>query len=269
MSAISSISKNHQPTLKLIRLKPNLVSTTYQPLRKPIEFPQIDWIVFRLTYDINWRWHQQNNIRFCGNYHQFKEGERVKHEMSLLLTEVKNDIAWKQYKQEPYAVIEFKYLFRCLYFDKNKLQESIHLIHHNELESNYLDDLIVDYRRCWQDTIEKFELGIQVVLKKDYEESFINNYMAKLMVSRCLQIWHPITREQISRGLALTEMGQQYLDAQLADLQAQKVIQKADRESWKVVKEQGLRPQLGQLLPQKGLEAAKKRARQWKGRPLP
>jgi hypothetical protein len=64
-------------------------------------------------------------------------------------------------------------------------------------------------------------------------------------------------------------MGQQYLDAQLADLQAQKVIQKADRESWKVVKEQGLRPQLGQLLPHKGLEAAKKRARQWKGRPLP
>lgn len=248
MSAISSISKNHQPTF---RFKPNLGSKTYQPIRKPIEFTQIDWIAFRLTYDIDWRWYQQDNIRFCGHYCQFKEGERVKYEMSLLLTEVKNDIEWKQYKQAPNAVIESKYLFRCLYSDNNKFQESIHLIHHKELESNYLDDLILDYRRCGQDAIEKFELGIQVVFEKDYEGNFLNNYMAKLMVKRCKQIWHPITREQISRGLVLTEMGQQYLDAQLADLQ------------------EGTTPQLGQLLPQKGIEAAKKRAHQWKGSPLP
>lgn len=269
VSAISSILKSYQPTLKLIGSKPSLVSKTYQPILKPSEVYQIDWIAFRLIDDIDWHWYQQDHIRFCGKYRQFEAGERVEDEIKLLVTEVKNDIEWKQYKQEPNALIESKYVFRCLYVCNKKLQSSCHIIHQSEFENKYIEQLILNCRARWQDSIEKFELGIQLLLKKDYEGNFLNSYTAKLMVKRCFQIWTTITREQISRGLALTEMGQEYLDQQLADIQAQKVIQKADGEAWKVVKEQGLTPEPGQLLPQNGIEAAKKRAHQWKGTPLP
>jgi hypothetical protein len=267
------ISKHYQPTLKLIASNPNSVSNTYQPFLKPSEVEQIDWIAFRLIDDIDWRWHQQDNIRFCGKDCHFKEGERVdykyKNEMRLLLTEVKNDKEWKQRRQEPNARIESRYAFRCSYNYNNKLQHSYHLIEQSEFENNDLNQLISHYCYRWQDSVKKFELGIQVLPEKDYEEKFLNSYTVGLMVKRCFSIWSPIGRKGISRGLALTEMGQNYLDAQLAELEAQRVIKKADGKGWEVVEKQGLIPQPGQPLPQKGVEAAKKRAHQWQGTPLP
>lgn len=234
-----------------------------------MESHQINWIGFRLKNDTYWRWYQQCNIRFCGSYRKFEEGDTVEYEMKLLLTEVKNDIEWKFYKQKPDAVIESQYIFRCFYSDNNKLQDSSHIIHPSEFDNNYLNELTLAYCRRWYLPVEKMEIGIQIVIQENYDEKFLNSYTAKLMVKRCLQIWPSITREQISRGLALTEMGQQYLDAQLTNLQAQKVIHKeVDREHWKVVKEKGLTPQPGKLLPHKGVDAAKKKARQWKGTPL-
>jgi hypothetical protein len=171
-------------------------------------------------------------------------------------------------------VIETLYIFRCLYIKNNEWQRFDQTI--DQYEFYILDKLIESCFARFGSSVRKFELGIQYYYEFDCGlasgKSPWLHYTTDLMLKRCLEIWPKIKPDQIKRGLALQKRGEQSVNGHIGALNAKKAIKKEKEEKkegygadeyWVVENPEALKPWRGELLPKSGIEAAKRRAREW------
>lgn len=268
LTLVKTEPKSYQPLLTSVKTELTSLSKSYQPTVKS-QKTEVRYYRFMycLRQDLCWRWYNHPNIRFMGKWQNFQEGDEVKYAISkFVLPEVRNDFKWRLGKLYPSAFIEHKYVFRCLYISNGEEKQYCEIIDDREREDKRIKDILNDCLARFRDSVIKFEVGIELLGETNCTSG---EYIRNLMLKRCLEIWPRVTREQINRGLALTEAGKKYVDSQIAELDAQKVIQKANRERWEVVNVNDITPQQGQLMPQIGVEAAKRRYYKWAGNPSP
>ncbi|MFB2895814.1 hypothetical protein ACE1CI_23140 [Aerosakkonemataceae cyanobacterium BLCC-F50] len=175
-------------------------------------------------------------------------------------------------EREPTAkVIETLYIFCCLYIQNDKWQRFEQNIGQYELA--ILDKLIKSCVDRFGSSVRKFELGIQYYYEVDCGSAPGNSawlhYTKNLMLNRCLEIWPCIKLDQIKRGLALQKSGEASVKGHIGSLNAKKAINKqeyAAQESWIVVNREALKRRRCELLPESGIEAARRRAHQWQSK---
>ncbi|MGA9379663.1 MAG: hypothetical protein WBV73_12920 [Phormidium sp.] len=175
-------------------------------------------------------------------------------------------------EREPTAkIIETLYIFCCLYIQNGKWQRFEQNI--GQYEISILDKLIKSCVDRFGSSVRKFELGIQYYYEIDYGsapgKSAWLHYTKDLMLNRCLEIWPCIKPDQIKRGLALQKSGEDAVNGYIGALNAKKAIKKQEypaQESWIVVKPEALKRWRCELLPESGIEAARRRAHQWQSK---
>lgn len=228
-----SITSNCPPTLKEVKIK-------------------LEWIYYRFREGY---WYENQNNEISDKTPNIS---RSKLEFSERLRE-----------QEPTAkVIDTLYVFRCLYIQNNEWQRFDQTIEQYGLA--ILDKIINSCFDRFGSSVRKFELGIQYYYEVDCGSASGKSpwlhYTTDFMLKRCLEIWPKIKPDQIKRGLVLQKRGEQSVNGHIGSLNAKKAIKKegygAD-ECWVVVNPEALKPWRGQLLPKSGIEAAKRRAREW------
>jgi hypothetical protein len=165
-------------------------------------------------------------------------------------------------------VFETLYIFRCLYIQNEEWQRFDQTIEQDEIA--ILNKFIKSCSARFGSSVRKFQLGIQYYYEVDYGsapgKSAWLHYTKDLMLKRCLEIWPRIKPDQIKRGLVLQKPGEHSVIGQIGALNAKKAIKKEGdgaKERWVVVEPEALKPWGGELLPQSGIEAAKKRAYEW------
>jgi len=87
------------------------------------------------------------------------------------------------------------------------------------------------------------------------------------MLKRCLQIWQKLSQAQIRSGLALQQRGIYSVNGFIGALNSKDAIQKQGKgvdDPWVVMDINSLKPDGSKLIPDRGVEAAKRRAREWK-----
>lgn len=228
-----SITSNCPPTLKEVKIK-------------------LEWIYYRFREGY---WYENQNNEISDKTPNISRSQL---EFSELLRE-----------QEPTAkVIDTLYVFRCLYLQNNEWQRFDQTIEQYGLA--ILDKIINSCFDRFGSSVRKFELGIQYYYEVDCGSASGKSpwlhYTTDFMLKRCLEIWPKIQPDQIKRGLVLQKRGEQSVNGHIGSLNAKKAIKKegygAD-ECWVVVNPEALKPWRGQLLPKSGIEAAKRRAREW------
>jgi len=268
MPKLTSISRNYQlnwtSVTTNVKHLPNKYSANLN-LQTMVKMEQpICWVIFRFPYQRSWRWHEQKNIWLFSKNHDFQENEEVKYGTNLLLPEIVNSLKLRLYKLNPTALIEHNYILRCSYINQKNEEQVDECIEDGDIWDKRLNEIIKDLLNAYKDCVVKFEIGIRVIYKiSDVSESSTRN----LMLKRCLEIWSGLNREQISRGLLLTETGKKYMDARIANMSNQGVIQKTVQEGWEIVDGHDLKPQMRRSLPPSGVKAAKLRAHQWAKNP--
>ncbi|MCL1474137.1 hypothetical protein [Argonema antarcticum] len=166
-------------------------------------------------------------------------------------------------------IIETLYIFRCLYIQNNEWQRFDQTIEQYGLAM--LDKIINSCFDRFGSSVRKFELGIQYYYEVDCGsapgKSAWLDYTKDLMLKRCLDIWPSIKPAQIKRGLALQKSGEHSVNGHIGALNAKKAIKKQEygaEECWIVVVPEALKPSRSELLPESGIGAARKRAREWR-----
>lgn len=107
---------------------------------------------------------------------------------------------------------------------------------------------------------------IEQYRKYSSEESTWIRHTKNLMLKRCLQIWQKLNQIQIRRGLALQQRGIYSVNHFIGLLNSTKAIKKQGKgvdAPWVVMDINSLKPDRSKLLPDRGVEAAKRRAREW------
>ncbi|MGK7905451.1 MAG: hypothetical protein AB4352_29415 [Hormoscilla sp.] len=141
-------------------------------------------------------------------------------------------------------------------------------------EINNLDKIVIKYIEKFGVNQKKLEIEIRCQYDVDYEsheslsgESRWLIHTTSLMLRRCLQIWQKLNKAQIIRGLALQQRGINYMNGLIGALNSKKAIQKQGKgvdAAWVVMDINSLKPDRSKILPVSGVEAAKRRAREWK-----
>jgi len=141
------------------------------------------------------------------------------------------------------------------------------------IEANDIYTLSKVVERCIENLSSnerKFDLEIREKYEVDYDsnsgKSTWVKYTKSLMLKRCLQIWQKLNNAQIRRGLALQQSGIYSVNGFIGALNSAKAIQKQGKDAdapWVVMDINSLKPYRSKLLPDSGVEAAKRRAREW------
>jgi len=192
---------------------------------------------------------------------------RVKGKMLYDINNMEENL--HKYKQN--AKISKAYL-KKIFFDKKN--EKWHKLWDRRIEANDISTLTRVVERGIEkmsSNEEKFEIEIRYQDEEAYYDSSSGNsawlnYTMGLMLKRCLQIWTKLNNAQIIRGLALQQRGIYSVNGSIGSLNEKAIKKqgKGDDEPWVVVDINCLKPYGSKLIPYPGVEAAKRRAREWK-----